>query len=573
MNDKPVASWTFVCIFAALCWSATAHAAYRCIPTCDTGDVKFLTLAGTNLFTLEGGEINASFVAPAGATSITIGIFDADTGGRWDRDTVPLELTLYADPAGDGTGSFVVGEWNGNAVNPTVDGDPAHVTPLWTSSAAIPPDHDWFEILVSTSPEAQTPGGAYYYRLNIKLQDATVAGALSNFKLRTDGTVVLKPFVFSFIAPMQLFDADLIYPNADTSQPATGWDVSGSPYDGAWDFHFYVSAPTQTLGIWDGDFDFGTTDGVTDVDTDDPNTSVLIPDFAAGTGVNPEGVAVGYGASTGNPPDDLTGIAVYARTPSVSYALESPTGTHYPNPNPSGNQEWENFVLTTDPAATVFDADFGPAVSADGATYVAGPILPNGVWHVHVSGLDMNNLNALNLDTDLLCVEEDGTPCEPPPPPNGGQGCTPGYWKNHLHAWVGHAPDDDYETTFGVDAAFSATLLEALAQGGGGETALGRHAVAALLNAASGDVSFGYTEPEVIAWVQAAYATGDFEPVKDRFDAENNLGCPLGNGKAAALDYDQRNDSRYNDDSGESPGGHGKKNRDQRKGGNKNKSG
>ena len=115
------------------------------------------------------------------------------------------------------------------------------------------------------------------------------------------------------------------------------------------------------------------------------------------------------------------------------------------------------------------------------------------------------------------------------PPPGGGEGCTPGYWKqrHHLDSWVGHAPDDAYEAVFGVDASFDKTLQEALGQGGGGEKALGRHAVAALLNAANPDVSYFYTEAEVIAAVQEAYATGDFEGAKDQLEEQNELGCPL----------------------------------------------
>ena len=109
------------------------------------------------------------------------------------------------------------------------------------------------------------------------------------------------------------------------------------------------------------------------------------------------------------------------------------------------------------------------------------------------------------------------------------EGCTPGYWKqdHHFDSWVGFAPSDDYETVFGVDASFEKTLLGALKQGGGGEKALGRHAVAALLNSSNSDVSYAFTTAEVIAIVQDAYATGDFEGVKNLLNYENEQGCPL----------------------------------------------
>jgi hypothetical protein len=119
----------------------------------------------------------------------------------------------------------------------------------------------------------------------------------------------------------------------------------------------------------------------------------------------------------------------------------------------------------------------------------------------------------------------------PPPPPGGGEGCTPGYWKQrqHFDSWVGYQPSDDFEDVFGVVTGYPAgaqTLLDVLKQGGGGEAALGRHAVAALLNAAGG-VDYAYTVAEVIAQVQGAYATGDFGPLKNDFEYQNELGCPL----------------------------------------------
>jgi hypothetical protein len=97
----------------------------------------------------------------------------------------------------------------------------------------------------------------------------------------------------------------------------------------------------------------------------------------------------------------------------------------------------------------------------------------------------------------------------------------------HFDSWTGYSPTDDYETVFGVDASFTLDLLGALEQGGGGEKALGRHAVAGLLNSTSGGVSYDYSTAEVIALVQAAYASGDFEGAKNLLEAANESGCPL----------------------------------------------
>ena len=111
----------------------------------------------------------------------------------------------------------------------------------------------------------------------------------------------------------------------------------------------------------------------------------------------------------------------------------------------------------------------------------------------------------------------------------GGEGCTPGYWKTHTDRWVGFAPGDSFDATFGVDAFGPAlTLLEAAAQGGGGLAALGRHAVAALLNASHAEVSYSLTADAVILLVQDAVSSGDFESTKDLLADFNEDGCPLG---------------------------------------------
>jgi len=115
-----------------------------------------------------------------------------------------------------------------------------------------------------------------------------------------------------------------------------------------------------------------------------------------------------------------------------------------------------------------------------------------------------------------------------PPPPTGTEGCTPGYWKNH--AWVGYAPGDDFDTTFGVDFFNpNITLGAAVNLGGGGVAALARHAVAAILNVANPDVDYTYTLDQVMAIVQG---TGDYsglsvEARKNLLVTANELGCPL----------------------------------------------
>ena len=123
-------------------------------------------------------------------------------------------------------------------------------------------------------------------------------------------------------------------------------------------------------------------------------------------------------------------------------------------------------------------------------------------------------------------------PPPPPPPPGGGEGCTPGYWKqaHHFDSWPrGLTPGMDFDTVFGVNLfSPNRSLLVALSTGGGGANRLGRHATAALLNATAGSgVSYDLSAAQVIALVQAAAASGDYDGASDRLEGFNEQSCPL----------------------------------------------
>jgi hypothetical protein len=109
----------------------------------------------------------------------------------------------------------------------------------------------------------------------------------------------------------------------------------------------------------------------------------------------------------------------------------------------------------------------------------------------------------------------------------GGQGCTPGYWKNHTGSWIGYAPTDNFDKVFGITHYGSLTLLEAAGLGGGGFNALARHAAAALLNSSNPNVSYDLTTAEIIKLVQKAVSTNDPEPIKDEFAGFNESGCSI----------------------------------------------
>ena len=123
-----------------------------------------------------------------------------------------------------------------------------------------------------------------------------------------------------------------------------------------------------------------------------------------------------------------------------------------------------------------------------------------------------------------------------------GDGCTPGYWKNHVGSWVptGHHPTDTLGSLFSsassINADFAAkTLGQALRFKGGNGIAgaariLTRIATASVLNASHPGVDFGASEAEVVAAVNAALDSLNRDTMlalAGDLDAANNAGCPL----------------------------------------------
>ncbi len=116
----------------------------------------------------------------------------------------------------------------------------------------------------------------------------------------------------------------------------------------------------------------------------------------------------------------------------------------------------------------------------------------------------------------------------------GGEGCTPGFWKNHEADWVGLSPGDSFETVFGTSPdpfPGDPTLADVFDLNGGGIKKLSQHALAALLNALHPDVDYDLTPAEVIADYQAALAAGGsaINDQKDIFEGFNELGCDVDN--------------------------------------------
>jgi hypothetical protein len=116
----------------------------------------------------------------------------------------------------------------------------------------------------------------------------------------------------------------------------------------------------------------------------------------------------------------------------------------------------------------------------------------------------------------------------------GLEGCTPGYWKqaHHYKDWTSPYEPTDLFSDYFEDAFPGQNLVQVLDNGGGGLDALGRHTVAALLNAANPDVDYPLAVQEVINGFNAVYpgSKDDYEMLKDQYVGFNELGCPLNNG-------------------------------------------
>jgi hypothetical protein len=363
---------------------------YTCLPTCGTTDGKFLSIAGDDLQTLAGDGVLLRIRVPAGTASFEVGFFDGDSGGTWDlpgAGGVPLDFTLYEDPDGDGVGP-VAGYWSGSSL----------------------PDNAWSSAIVSTSSGAQLPSGAFDYALEIRSTNFTAPSNWSNFKVRTSGSlatnVTVSPVAIAFTAP--LFsgrEGFILYPNAGSG------DFVTTTYDGSWAFYLEAFSTPTEMELWDGDFDRGTRNVPSTYDTDDPNTpgAPFIPSWAVGTAARPEGVAFvlvcgSESSATGCPADDRGPTTIDRRSPSIEFRLIDPDGAAYYNGNPSGNREWEQFLVSTAP--------FDPTLMD-----YSSPSLPPGVYQVQADGIDLNNLNAWRFFNAVLGVCEDGTPCVDPPRP------------------------------------------------------------------------------------------------------------------------------------------------------------
>ncbi|GJM17370.1 MAG: hypothetical protein DHS20C13_26970 [Thermodesulfobacteriota bacterium] len=404
----------FLIIFCCIINFGTFANAFNCLPTCTANDARFLTFGGQDRETFVFETMSFGIGSPEDTTVLEIGIFDGESDGLWDEPPSDansigrFEYTLFADPEGDGTGTFQVGQWSSDGSFGENTGGPM-------------PDNDWFRIFVDNTPEAQAVNGNFLYFMIVKNLDTNL-DIISSFKIRSDGTLFLFPtdqpfgYAASLQAPGTLPAAEIVYPDTptpdflepscnnngffcDTTDPSCC--LFGTTYDGSFSFFLQLDRAVSELNFWDGDFDFGpkfAEDGPPFIDTDDPNTPEGIPVFADVQNTNPQTSA---GAQ---PPDDHPRLGLFVRSPNIIYELVSPEGDVYRNDNPSATAEWELFQLSTKTGCEPDICDI--QVSR----------IPAGIWEFRIIGGDLDNLNFLRINEKIVGVNEEGDPVPPLPP-------------------------------------------------------------------------------------------------------------------------------------------------------------
>jgi hypothetical protein len=197
-------------------------------------------------------------------------------------------------------------------------------------------------------------------------------------------------------------------------------------------------------------------------------------------------------------------------------------------------------VTLGDGTKTTFNNELDSMDGEEWDTISLDIVIPAGETSVTVQALSVDNNAAIPSGTtrDIVASFHWIAAGLSITPPAGGEGCTPGFWKNHVAAWASpYDPDDDFADFF-EDAFPGKTLHQVLELGGGGLNALGRHTVAALLNAAHIDINYGIATPTgVINAFDAVYEGGkaEYENQKDIFEDFNENGCPI-NGKSRPVE-------------------------------------
>jgi hypothetical protein len=418
---------------------AQSAAGYVCFPTCSQVDGRFLALLKTSGAAMTPPSIQIELTAPPRSSEVSFEVFDANSTGLWDQvGALDLQFALYADPAGDGSGvtGTVLQTWSVNSL-----------AACSASPNNTPYDNCWAGASVANNANALAPSGAYRYVL-VASSTSGVNTAGNGFKLRTTGTVGLNLQTFSYVG--NVFGTGAI-PIVNTA------NLNNANYDGSWSFSFQLEPGATAVSIWDGDLDFGSpvvANACVDSDSNDSDTpgafaglqallnSQFVPVLAQtmysaltfGSALRPEGFAwltqaspstTSANCSSGGEADMLATLqrpvlSTFLRNLNgrgVAFELVDPNGVRYPNIDPSGNLEWEQFLVslasafphpelipTLLPGQTYRLPETGsPEHLANRAfgDYAAGS-LPTGVYTIRVEGVDLANFNSFVVGHAVL---------------------------------------------------------------------------------------------------------------------------------------------------------------------------
>ncbi|UCD91763.1 MAG: PKD domain-containing protein [Methanobacteriota archaeon] len=332
-------------------------ASYYAIPSEDPDDGKFLGLFGINMSTISGLETIIYIGVPANQTSFEVGIFDADLSANWDYISTPgvANFSIYKDPLKNGDVSKFLDSWTSN------DG----INDAYINRSYL------------TDSDARAPSGNFFYRLEVKWESGPYIVSANLFKVRSTGQLSLaKNQEFGFVGAPQNINVD----------PCVG--QPGNSYNGAWDFYFYVPKERTVVKFRDGDADRYQ-------DNDDFNTPNVDPDGGGPAG--PEGARNGAPEDTG--PDNPYGTCAIIE-PSVYYFVRDPAGNEYNNSDPSGDTEWENFVIE---------------YNGTNADHNTTHMLPAGLWQLSIRALDAHNGDYYNTSFEIFTTTDPPLPVNPPP--------------------------------------------------------------------------------------------------------------------------------------------------------------
>jgi plastocyanin len=197
-------------------------------------------------------------------------------------------------------------------------------------------------------------------------------------------------------------------------------------------------------------------------------------------------------------------------------------------------------VPSGDPTLFAFSGDAtgkirdGQSIVVSGlvpGTYISSEQVPSGWKLTGLTCNDSNSTGSLATATATFRVSAGETvTCVFVDTKEKQCGLSPGYWKQsqHFGSWRTYTTSRSFDGVFAVSSfSPSLTLLQALAQGGGGVNALGRQAVAALLNSLDPRLDYPLDPLQVLRLVHDAIASHNsatIDALEHRLEAYNQLG-------------------------------------------------